>query len=75
MGTTMKDAGSAEKFEKIDRECVHPRRRYMCRMLTPFHRYTVNAAKAAKNGATDRLQRLVYVSVRYDPYFVSRPGD
>jgi oxidoreductase len=41
LGTTKADAGSAEAFEKIDRE------------------YVVNAARAAK---TDASQRLVYLS-------------
>jgi oxidoreductase len=57
LGTNRTTAGSAEAFEKIDREYV-PRPPLITQILTRG-RYVIAAAKAAKSG---RDQRVVYVS-------------
>jgi len=57
LGTTRAEAGSAEAFERIDRECVQYLPERLSRLTTC--RYVLAAAKAAKSSGT---QRVIYIS-------------
>lgn len=63
LGTTKSNAGSAEAFEKIDRESVQVIERILFHYLICIdYRYVVNAAKEARNVELE-TQRIIYLSV------------
>jgi hypothetical protein len=67
LGTTKSNAGSAEAFERIDRESVQVIERILFHKLICIdHRYVVNAAKEARN-AELATQRIIYLSVLFFP--------
>ena len=67
LGTTKSSAGSAEAFERIDRESVQLIERILFhRLICFYHRYVVNAAKEARNVEL-ATQRVIYLSVIFFP--------
>lgn len=70
LGTTRAQAGSAEKFEKIDRECVRILFSALKNLIT-CHRYVVNACRAAKSDDPAHEQRVVYLSVSHSARVLS----
>ena len=66
LGTTRAQAGSAERFEEIDRECVRILFSAL-ENLIPCRRYVVNACQEAKSNDPAHEQRVVYISVSHGP--------